>query len=86
MIQLDRLSQIIPPDVALANKSLAISLEQVTGAQKLSAPVFAKVVSSVNTCKDLPLITALKVPVPPSVANYYTNTTLLGSGDCGTVK
>lgn len=86
MIQLDRLSQIIPPDVALANKALAVSLEQITGAQKLSTPAFAAVVASVNTCKDLPLITALPVPVPASVASYYTNTTLLGSGTCGTVK
>jgi hypothetical protein len=86
MIPLDRLGQIIPPDIALANKALATSLQQITGAQKLSLPAFANVVSNVTTMADLPIITALTQPVPTAVKNYFTQTTLLGSGTCGQVK
>lgn len=85
MIPLDRLGQIIPPDIALANKSLATSLQQITGAQKLSAPAFANVVSNISTMHDLPVINALTQPVPTAVKNYFTQTTLLGSGTCGQV-
>jgi hypothetical protein len=86
MIPLDRLGQIIPPDIALANKALATSLQQITGAQKLSLPAFANVVSNVDTMADLPIINALPQPVPTAVKNYFTQTTLLGSGTCGQVK
>lgn len=85
MIPLDRLGQIIPPDIALANKALATSLQQITGAQKLSLPAFANVVSNVKTMADLPSINALTQPVPTAVKNYFTQTTLLGSGTCGQV-
>jgi hypothetical protein len=85
MIPLDRLGQIIPPDIALANKALATSLQQITGAQKLSLPAFADVVSNVDTMHDLPSINALTQPVPTAVKNYFTQPTLLGSGTCGQV-
>ena len=80
MIAYDRLSQIMPADIALANKALSVSLEQVGGIQTKTLPEFAATVSAVTTNKGLPLIDAQTTAVPPSVANYYANNLGKGSG------
>lgn len=85
MIALDRLQQIIPADQALANKSLATSLAQIGGIDKLALPQLAQVVSVQQTTRNLPLVSALEQPVPPSVANYFANTLATGSGPDGTI-
>jgi hypothetical protein len=46
---LDQLSQMIPPDQALANKALAVSMLQITNISTLSLPAFATVVANVQT-------------------------------------
>ena len=51
MIAYDRLSQIMPSDIALANKALSVSLEQVGGIQTKTLPEFAATVSAVTTNK-----------------------------------
>jgi hypothetical protein len=86
MIPLDRLSQIIPPDQALANKALASSLQNISGIAGLSLPAFATIVGQVETNKDLPLIDELKNPVPQDVVDYYESTLGQGTGPNGTLR
>lgn len=86
MITLDRLQSIIPADQALANKALATSLRQLNGINNLSLPTLTEVVSSMQTTKDLPDISALTTAVPPSVAAYYTSSLASGTGANGTVQ
>lgn len=85
MIALDRLQQIIPPDQALANKALATSLAQIGGIGQLSLERLAEVTVSQQTTKSLPLVSDLQQPVPPAVANYFTNTLANGTGPDGTI-
>jgi hypothetical protein len=73
MITYQRLSRIIPPDQALANKALATSLQQISGIVNMTLPVLATAVVPLQTTNNLPLITALPEPVPVSVANYLAN-------------
>lgn len=77
----NRLQQIIPPDQALANKALAVSLAQITGINFTTLPVFAQTVKAISTTQDLPLVSALTQAVPASVANYYINTLADGTGN-----
>jgi hypothetical protein len=81
-----RLSQIIPADQALANKALAVALEQINGVSTTNLPTFATTVKNLETTRDLPLITALTTAVPPSVANYYTSTLAVGGGTNGDIR
>jgi hypothetical protein len=74
MISLERLQQIIPPDQALANKALAISLQQISGITNMTLPMLANAVVNLETTRDLPQISSLEEAVPASVANYYINT------------
>ena len=67
-------------DIALANKALSVSLEQVGGIQTKTLPEFAATVSTVKTNKGLPLIDSQTTAVPASVANYYANNLGKGSG------
>lgn len=73
MISLERLQQIIPPDQALANKALAISLQQIAGITNMTLPMLANSVVNLETTRDLPQISSLEEAVPSSVANYYIN-------------
>jgi hypothetical protein len=73
MIAYDRLSQIVPPDQALASKALATSLQQVTGISNMSLPVLANTVINLQTTNNLPLIANLTQAVPTSVADYLAN-------------
>lgn len=73
MIAYDRLSQIIPPDWALANKALATSLQQLAGITNMTLPVLANAVANLQTTNNLPLISALTEAVPSVVSNYLSN-------------
>lgn len=85
MTALDRLSQIIPPDQALANKALAVALQQITNIGSLNLPRLANAVSNVQTNYGLPLVNAQTSAVSPAVANNLINTLGVGSGDNGTI-
>lgn len=74
MIAYDRLSQIIPPELALANKAVSVSFQQVTGIAGMNLPTFAITVEGLDNISDLNIINALTTAVPPSVAQYYINT------------
>jgi len=79
------LSQAIPPDQALANQCLRISLQQIKNIFNLSLPVLAESYLRLVTTKDLPLINALTTPVPQSVLDFYSEIFATGSGPEGTL-
>jgi len=85
MTALDKLSQIIPPDQALANKALATALQQITNISSLNLPRLANAVSNVQTNFGLPLVNAQKTAVDPAVANNISNKLGIGSGVNGTL-
>ena len=85
MTALDKLSQIIPPDQALANKALSTALQQITNISSLNLPRLANAVSNVQTNFGLPLVNAQKTAVDPAVANNISNTLGVGSGTNGTL-
>lgn len=74
MIAYDRLSLIIPPDQALANKALQAALQQITGISFADSVSFANAVSNLETTRELPLVSAQKQVLPTSVYNFYINT------------
>lgn len=84
MITYDRLSTIIPPDQALANKALSVSLQQITGIKNMQLPTFAVAVSAAQTMVGLPLVNAQTSAVAPSTAEFYANTLSGGSSVNGT--
>lgn len=86
VVAYQRLAQIIPADQALANKALAVALGQINGVSFINLPTLAASIRSLETTKDLPLITALTSAVPPSVANYYTSTLAVGGGVNGDIR
>lgn len=81
---LDRLLQIMPPDIALANKALATSMQQITGITNLRLPVFATTVLGIQTMYGLNLVNAQTSAVAPSTATFYKNTLAGGSSVNGT--
>jgi hypothetical protein len=83
MTTLDRLATIIPADQALANKALAVSLQQITGIKNILLPTFAATVKNTQTMVGLPLVNAQTSAVPPAAAAYY-NTLAGGSSSNGT--
>lgn len=84
MIAYDRLSQIVPADQALACKALSVSLQQISGISTLQLPELAAATTPQQTTYDLPLISALTVAVPESVANYFSNLAV-GSGSSNSI-
>lgn len=85
MIAYDRLSQIIPADLALANKALSISLQGLSGHSTTTSPSLATSTPQQETTKNLPHISALTEAVPPGVANYLVNTYPEGTGQYNTL-
>ena len=71
MIALDRLSQIVPEDVALANKALAVSLLQITNISSTTLPKFAAAVSGVQTLYELNQLNEQTSAISNSVVNFY---------------
>jgi hypothetical protein len=84
MTTLDRLSTIIPPDIALANKALSVSMQQITGIKNMRLPTFAGAVTATQTMVGLPLVNAQTSAVSPATANYYTGSFAGGSSVNGT--
>lgn len=84
-ITYERLRLIIPPDQALANKAIQVSLQQIKNISTLSLAQLAAAFSNMETTRDLPAISALQQAVPASVAAYYSSTYATGSGPNGTL-
>jgi hypothetical protein len=87
MIAYDRLSTIIPADLALANKALAVAMQQIGGIPNTDLPTLASAVSAVKTTKNLPAMTQQTTPISQGTQDYYeTNNGLgKGTGPCGTI-
>lgn len=85
MIAYDRLSQIIPPDWALANKALQASLSQISNITQITLPSLASAFKYIETTRNLNDISTLTQPLPDNVINYYNNIVANGSGPDGTL-
>jgi hypothetical protein len=85
MIAYDRLSTIIPPDMALANKALSVAMEQIGGIPNTDLPTLATAVTAQQTTKNLPAITQQKTPISTQTENYYRNSLGYGTGECKTI-
>ena len=85
MTALDRLTQIIPQDQALANKALASSMQGITGINSMLLPTLAKTVGNIQTNFGLPLVNAQTSAVSPAAANAVTSSVGTGTGPHGTV-
>jgi len=82
-IAYDVLSQIIPPDQALANKALTVSLKQINNITNMTLPQLAKAANAVTTNYGLPSVNSANTAVSANVANYYTSNLGKGSGTNG---
>ena len=85
MIAYDRLKNIIPADLALANKALQVSLQQIKGIDQSTLPQLGEAFKTIQTNANLPAINALTQPIPSSTANFYTDNYATGSGPNGTL-
>jgi hypothetical protein len=86
MTTLDRLTQIIPPDQAVANKALAVSLQGITGIGALTLSRLATAAANVQTTTGLPLIAAQTSAVSPAAVTSILNSVGTGTGQNGTVQ
>jgi hypothetical protein len=80
-----QLASIIPPDQALANRALSVSLQQITNITKMSLPALSRSYLSAETARDLPLVESQTQALDPDTAAYFKNTLATGSGVNGTV-
>jgi len=80
-----QLASIIPPDQALANRALSVSLQQITNITKMSLPALSRSYLSAETAQDLPLVESQTQALDPDTAAYFKNTLATGSGVNGTV-
>lgn len=86
MIALDRLQQIIPKDLAVANKALSVSLQQVSKLPTIQLKELAGTTSTLRTCSDLPLVNQLTQPVPQEAVDFFNSDVAVGSGPNGTLQ
>lgn len=82
----DQLSLMIPPDLALANKALAVSMQGITNISTLTLPALASASANVQTTYGLPLVNAQTSAVPPASAAAIGKSVGTGTGQNGTIK
>lgn len=80
MSQYDRLKKIIPPDQALANQAISLSLRQVKRITDSQLPAIANAVAGMESNTNLGLINALDTPLPAAVSGFWANTFASGTG------
>lgn len=85
MIAYDRLSQIIPSDLALANKALYVSIQQITNVTNMSLQTLAATIKAQNTNKGLPAINQQTQAITPATKTYLLSTLGYGTGPCGSI-
>ena len=87
MIAYDRLSQITPSDIALANKALQVSLQQISGITNLNLPTLANTVSQMQLLEEsCPILYQQKTPISGDTRAYYLNVLgAYGTGVCNTI-
>ena len=80
-----RLSKLIPEDIALADRALAVSLQQITNIQKITLQQLAHAYQNIETNRDLPAINSQFQPVSQDALDYFKNGMAIGTGDNGTI-
>lgn len=85
MIAYDRLSQIIPSNLALANKALQVALQQITGLPNMSLNTLANTAKLLTTNKGLPAINQQTKAVSPATKTYLITQLGYGTGPCGSI-
>jgi hypothetical protein len=80
------LAKIVPPDQALANQAIILSLQQVKDIFAVTLPDFAAAVVAVETNQGLSDIDALTQPVPDSIQTSFLSQLAIGSGPGGTLN
>jgi len=81
----DNLSLMIPPEIALANKALAVSMQGITNISTLTLPALASAAANVQTTFGLPVVSAQTSAVSPATANTLLATAGSGTGQNNTV-
>lgn len=85
MTALDQLSQMIPADIALANKALATSMSSITGITTMTLPNLANTTANVQTNYGLPLVNAQTSAVSTATVASIIGSVGTGTGANGTV-
>jgi len=85
MTALDKLSQMIPADIALANKALASSMLGVTGIRTMTLPNLANTTVNIQTNYGLPLVNAQTAAVSTATVASIIGAVGTGTGPKGTV-
>ena len=80
-----RLSKIIPEDIALADRALAVSLQQITNINKITLQQLARAYQNIETNRDLPAINSQLQPVSQDSIDYFKNGMAIGTGENGTI-
>lgn len=80
-----RLSKIIPEDIALADRALAVSLQQITNINKITLQQLARAYQNIETNRDLPAINSQFQPVSQDSIDYFKNGLAKGTGDNSTI-
>jgi hypothetical protein len=75
----------IPPDLALANKALAVSMQGITNISTLTLPALSSAAANVQTTFGLPAVSAQTSAVAPATASSLLATAGSGTGTNGTV-
>lgn len=75
---------ILPDDWAIANGALSYSLRQITNIENVNFETFAKVVKSIETVTDLPLVAGTNKPTNQSMIDISASLCANGSGKAGT--
>jgi hypothetical protein len=84
-ISYERLSVMTTPGLALVNKALSCSLDQVTNIGRMNLPQLSASFLAAETNKGLPAILAQTEPLPTADVSYYANSIATGSGVNGTI-
>ena len=84
-ISYERLSVMTTPGLALVNKALSCSLDQVTNISRMNLPQLSEAFLAAETNKGLLAIEAQTQPLPTAAVSYYANSIATGSGVNGTI-
>ena len=80
----EELGKVMPPDQALASKSVQGALQQITGITQTTLPELATTVAGLSTLAGLPLVQNQTTVLDASVTSFFNNTAT-GSGANGTI-
>ena len=84
-ISYERLSVMTTPGLALVNKALSCSFDQVTNIGRMNVPQLSAAFLAAETNKGLPAILEQTAPLPTADVSYYANSIATGSGVNGTI-